>query len=198
MPGGFAQGLHQRHAPYAYAHVLLEIERTPNTVLRESTQLLALRQAMSSALGLFSLVSSAWAALLQGQMPEPEIIKTLISKLLGYGILAGSLGVKVPQVKNILQNKSAEGLSALSAELELIGLAIHASYGYLKGLAFNTYGEVVIVGVQSAFILGLIYHYSKASSFRRLFMSSACIGLLSVVVSATGDKGGGQLQRLLF
>jgi len=41
---------------------------------------------------------------------------------------------------NVLRSGSAEGLSALSFELETGGLLVHASYGYVNRLPFSAYG----------------------------------------------------------
>ncbi len=60
---------------------------------------------------------------------------------LGYGILAASSVIKVPQILALLKSKSAEGLAGLSFELENICFTIHASYGLLMGLPINSYGK---------------------------------------------------------
>ena len=63
---------------------------------------------------------------------------------LGYGVLAGSLLVKVPQILDILRAKSARGLSAFSFELETAGLLIATSYGFLLHLPISAFGESVV------------------------------------------------------
>jgi hypothetical protein len=42
----------------------------------------------------------------------------------------------------VVRNKSAAGISALSFELEALGLIIHTSYGALSGLPWSAYGWV--------------------------------------------------------
>lgn len=76
-----------------------------------------------------------------------SLVKRSISKNdnpqgLGYGILAASSVIKVPQILALMKSKSAEGLAGLSFELENICFTIHASYGYLLGLPINSYGEI--------------------------------------------------------
>jgi len=63
---------------------------------------------------------------------------------LGLGIVAGSTLVKLPQVVAVVRARSAEGLNPLSFELETLGLAIAASYGFLHRLAFSAYGESIV------------------------------------------------------
>ena len=72
---------------------------------------------------------------------------------LGYGILAGSTLVKVPQVANVLRAASAAGLAPLSFELETVGLLIAVSYGFLMGLPFSAFGETVVSGRGLALLL---------------------------------------------
>ena len=63
---------------------------------------------------------------------------------LGYGILAGSTLVKVPQLLNVVRAHSAEGLNPISFELETLGLLIATTYGFLMCLPFSAFGEVVV------------------------------------------------------
>lgn len=78
----------------------------------------------------------------QGGAPFPCC--TPLLQGLGYGILAGSTLVKVPQLLNVLRAKSAEGLNPLSFELETVGLLIATTYGFLMQLPFSAFGEVVV------------------------------------------------------
>ena len=52
------------------------------------------------------------------------------------------------QVLNVYNSKSAEGLSAVSFELETFGLLVGLSYGYVLGLPFSTYGEATFLFAQ--------------------------------------------------
>jgi len=47
-------------------------------------------------------------------------LKLLLSKFLGFGVVAGSLVYKLPQMLKIQANRSAKGLSILSVILELL------------------------------------------------------------------------------
>eukprot|EP00195_Chlamydomonas_chlamydogama_P005418 CAMPEP_0202892850 /NCGR_PEP_ID=MMETSP1392-20130828/2526_1 /ASSEMBLY_ACC=CAM_ASM_000868 /TAXON_ID=225041 /ORGANISM="Chlamydomonas chlamydogama, Strain SAG 11-48b" /LENGTH=234 /DNA_ID=CAMNT_0049576957 /DNA_START=131 /DNA_END=836 /DNA_ORIENTATION=- len=119
----------------------------------------------------------------QGQMPPPDLLKLLISKLLGYAIMAGACITKLPQIQVVLKNKSAEGLSALSFELEALCLIIHTGYGYIKGLPFNTYGEAAILCIQSLILLFLVYKYARLSTARAALSTSIFAGLIGVIAS---------------
>ena len=53
-----------------------------------------------------------------------------------------------PPAPNLLPFRPA----ALSFELEAVGLLIHSSYGFLKGLSITTYGEAVVLGLQVGYM----------------------------------------------
>uniref|UniRef100_A0A0D9WYS2 Mannose-P-dolichol utilization defect 1 protein homolog n=1 Tax=Leersia perrieri TaxID=77586 RepID=A0A0D9WYS2_9ORYZ len=61
------------------------------------------------------------AALADGKIPEKGCLLPLASKLLGYGIVAASTTVKLPQILKILKHGSVRGLSVASFELEVVG-----------------------------------------------------------------------------
>lgn len=129
---------------------------------------------------ILDLVRNVTSPLLAGHVPPVEALKLLVSKLLGFAILAGACITKLPQILNVVRSKSAEGLSALSFELEALVLIIHTSYGALSGLPFSSYGEAGILCCQSLLLLCLVYYYSAASRFR----ATAVLGLLSALVAA--------------
>ncbi|KAH7416388.1 hypothetical protein KP509_14G089400 [Ceratopteris richardii] len=84
----------------------------------------------------------------------------LLSKLIGYTIIAASTVCKVPQIYLILKNRSIEGLSVPSFELEVVGFTISLAYCMFKQLAFSAYGELVFLVLQSVIQVGLMYYYS--------------------------------------
>ncbi len=53
-------------------------------------------------------------------MYDKQCIALLVSKMLGYAILLGSLIVKLPQIVKIMGAKSAKGISLSSVLLELV------------------------------------------------------------------------------
>ncbi|XP_017463083.1 PREDICTED: mannose-P-dolichol utilization defect 1 protein homolog [Rhagoletis zephyria] len=93
--------------------------------------------------------------------------KQLLSKCLGYGIIAGSLLVKVPQVKKLLNNKSGEGINLISVLLDLTAITSHMSYNYVKGYPFSAWGDSTFLAFQTAIIAALVLYYGgkKAVSF---------------------------------
>ena len=73
----------------------------------------------------------------------------ILSKVVSFAIIGGSLMLKVPQILAILKSRSAAGLSALSFELDVMVFVASVTYSVKLGYAFSTYGEQVIVLVQN-------------------------------------------------
>ncbi|KAL6060139.1 Mannose-P-dolichol utilization defect 1 protein [Balamuthia mandrillaris] len=84
----------------------------------------------------------------------------LLSKALSYGILAGSLVYKLPQILKIQQAKSAEGIAASAIVLELLGATCATIYSFNNGYSFLTYGESCFVILFDLFILYQIMMFS--------------------------------------
>ena len=65
----------------------------------------------------------------------------VISKGLGYGILAGALLLRVPQIVKILAAKSGDGISVAS---EVLSLVLYAKFFFMERLA----SPPIIIGIQ--------------------------------------------------
>lgn len=92
----------------------------------------------------------------------------MLSKGLGFGIIAGSLLVKVPQIAKIWNNKSAEGLSLVSILLDLMAITFHMSYSFVSGFPFSAWGDGTFLAIQTAIVASLVFlfgHRSSAKSF---------------------------------
>eukprot|EP00850_Spirogloea_muscicola_P004652 SM000020S06002 [mRNA] locus=s20:314658:316895:- [translate_table: standard] len=64
------------------------------------------------------------------------------------------------QIYIILKNKSVQGLSAASFEMELVGFTIALSYCFFKKIPFSAYGELLPLLVQGLILVGLVYRFS--------------------------------------
>ncbi|KAK8944178.1 hypothetical protein KSP39_PZI008403 [Platanthera zijinensis] len=100
-------------------------------------------------------------ALRDGKFPEKDCLLPLLSKVLGYCIVAASTTVKVPQIFKILKNNSIRGLSISAFELEVVGYTIALSYCLHNGLPFSAYGELAFLLIQAIVLVGIIYYYSS-------------------------------------
>lgn len=80
--------------------------------------------------------------------------------MLGYGIVAGSIFVKVPQILKLLANRSGAGINIFSVFLELTAITLNLSYSFVKGFPFSSWGDVSFLAIQTAIIAALVLHYS--------------------------------------
>jgi mannose-P-dolichol utilization defect protein 1 len=85
----------------------------------------------------------------------------IISKGLSYGIIAGSLLLRVPQIIKILAAKSGEGISFASEVLALVSIFSSMAYGYYKDFPVSSYGDSYFLYIQGIIILSLISYYQK-------------------------------------
>uniref|UniRef100_A0A2P2KP82 Mannose-P-dolichol utilization defect 1 protein homolog n=1 Tax=Rhizophora mucronata TaxID=61149 RepID=A0A2P2KP82_RHIMU len=105
--------------------------------------------------------SCAIGSLGDGQFPSKECLLPLISKLLGYAIVAASTTVKLPQILKILKHRSVRGLSIVAFELEVVGYTIALAYCIHKGLSFSAYGELAFLLIQAIILVAIIYYFSQ-------------------------------------
>lgn len=99
------------------------------------------------------------------------------------------------QVANVVRARSADGLSAVSFELESWAMLVHTAYGYLKGLPFSTYGEATMLFAQNVLLLALIYKYARMPLLRQLGAITVAGGAVAAVVTGKRrDKEARSLQ----
>jgi len=101
-----------------------------------------------------------------------DCAKATVSKALGLAIIAGSIGVKLPQIMSILKAKSAEGLSFTSVAMELLPCATMIAYSYANGFPFSAWGDSLFMALQTMVIAFLILSYGGQSSMGILFCSA--------------------------
>jgi mannose-P-dolichol utilization defect protein 1 len=88
------------------------------------------------------------------------------------------------QVANVWRAQSADGLSALSFELESWGLLVHTGYGFTRGLPFSAYGEAGILFAQNVLLLALVYRFARLPLSRAL--AALIVAVSAVFAVATG------------
>jgi mannose-P-dolichol utilization defect protein 1 len=131
------------------------------------------------------------AALSDKRIPEKDCLLPLISKLLGYCIVAASTTVKLPQILKIVKHKSAQGLSVTAFELEVVGYTISLAYCIHKGLSFSAYGELAFLLIQALILVAVIYYFSGP-----IKVKTWVIVLLYGAIAPT--ILGGQIDPVLF
>ncbi|XP_077171656.1 mannose-P-dolichol utilization defect 1 protein [Paroedura picta] len=109
-------------------------------------------------------------------------LKILISKGLGFAIVAGSLMVKLPQILKILGAKSAEGLSFNSILLELLAITGTMAYSIANSFPFSSWGEALFLMLQTVTIGFLVQHF-EGHTGRGLSFLFLYFGALSFLLS---------------
>lgn len=105
---------------------------------------------------------------------QVDCFKMMISKTLSYGIIAGSLLLKVPQILKILAAKSGKGISIMSELMMIVALFGSMSYGYTKQFPLSSYGDVYFLYIQSIIILMLVLAFE--GSYLIALLSLTTIG----------------------
>ncbi|KAF7830594.1 mannose-P-dolichol utilization defect 1 protein-like protein 2 [Senna tora] len=136
-------------------------------------------------------LSCAVGSLRHGKFPDKDCLLPLISKLLGYAIVAASTTVKVPQILKILQHKSVRGLSMISFELEAVGYTIALGYCLHKGIPFSAYGELLFLLIQALVLVAVIYYYSQPVGTKTWIRALLYCALAPTILA-------GQIEPLLF
>jgi mannose-P-dolichol utilization defect protein 1 len=121
------------------------------------------------------LSPAAWGA----GLPLRECVSTSISKSLGYGIIAGSSVVKIPQVLNVISSRSGDGLSLDSQVMEFVSNALAVVYYALyEKSPFSAYGETIIVALGCLLVICAMIYFAKkdrAEGIVRLVLSVAAV-----------------------
>jgi len=122
---------------------------------------------------------------------EPTCLQLFLSKAISFAIIFLSFTLKLPQIKNMLRTKSAEGLSHTAIYLEILIFTNSALYGYHYKNPFSTYGENIVILMQSLIILILTWKYTqnKGSVFlRALFLISTIVYILLCILDKVPEQ----------
>lgn len=134
---------------------------------------------LSASCARFSDVGGAVATL-----SNPPCLKFLVSKSLGYAIVAGSSMVKFPQIAKIVKAGTVDGLSAPSIFLEMISTIASFAYYYGLNYPFSTWGENFFLLLQNVAIGALYFHYTKSLGVKsaRFVVSAALCAAFGIVL----------------
>ncbi|CAA7032203.1 unnamed protein product [Microthlaspi erraticum] len=109
-------------------------------------------------------IRCATESLRDGEFPAKDCLLPLISKLLGYFLVAASMTVKLPQIMKIVESKSVKGLSVPAFELEVVAYTISLAYCLHKELPFSAFGELAFLWIQALILIACIYYFSRPLS----------------------------------
>eukprot|EP00903_Cladosiphon_okamuranus_P012234 g11474.t1 len=86
-------------------------------------------------------------------------LKLGLVRVAGYGIIAGSLCLKTPQIARVWKAKSLVGLAPASIYADVFLFATSVMYHVLKRNPIRAYGESVIVLFQTLMMVGLLWRF---------------------------------------
>ncbi|ESQ42409.1 hypothetical protein EUTSA_v10015267mg [Eutrema salsugineum] len=136
-------------------------------------------------------LSCATGSLRNGEFPAKDCLLPLITKLLGYFLVAASMTVKLPQIMKIVDNKSVRGLSIAAFELEVVGYTISLAYCLHKELPFSAFGEIAFLLIQGLILVACIYYFSQPLSVTTWVRAILYFALAPTVFA-------GQIDPLVF
>lgn len=134
-----------------------------------------------SELKYFVLTPQCFEKIKDGHM-DIECIKFAISKLLSYGIIAGSLLYKVPQILKIVKSGSVEGISLSSFYSQLIMAILTIGYNIHLKTALSTYAENLSVFTQTFILILLHWKFNPKTSAACVIASLALFAGLCAVL----------------
>ncbi|KAJ8903850.1 hypothetical protein NDN08_000383 [Rhodosorus marinus] len=86
----------------------------------------------------------------------------MLSMVIGYATLAGSLLYKVPQVARVARHQRGDGISVSGLSLETLGTSLSGVYSTRSRFPFSTYGESLFIPVQNLAIMALVIFFERA------------------------------------
>lgn len=104
-----------------------------------------------------------WLSLGEWTRPGSHLVDCVtasVVKGLGFGIIAGSTLVKVPQLVNIVTAGSAEGLSASSQYQELVSNVLGSVWHIWNGSPFSAFGECITVSLGTLAVVLAMWRYA--------------------------------------
>mmetsp|Transcript_8661 Transcript_8661/g.10397 ORF Transcript_8661/g.10397 Transcript_8661/m.10397 type:complete len:223 (+) Transcript_8661:124-792(+) len=111
-------------------------------------------------------------------MGDEQGLALLVSKVLGTAVIAGSLTVKLPIIRNCIVMKKTEGLSVGSLYTEIVACTISSLYSILTFMPLSSWGELLSVLAQNFILAGCIWYYNQYSLAK-------CAGTTLVFVLST-------------
>ncbi|XP_050530394.1 mannose-P-dolichol utilization defect 1 protein homolog [Daktulosphaira vitifoliae] len=112
---------------------------------------------------------------------DVECLKTSASKGLGFGIVGGSLLVKLPQVLKVWNSKSAKGISLVNVSMDLFAVTTNVVYSYASNFPFSAWGDSFFILIQTLIIVILVLKYNISKKVSTLFTVLYCTLFLALI-----------------
>ena len=93
-------------------------------------------------------------------LKDKECVSLFFSKLIGFGLIAFSCVLKIPQLVQIVLHRSGRGLSLSSLFMEIVANVLAYAYHRHKGFPISTFGETIVILIQNLLIAFFVTHFS--------------------------------------
>lgn len=113
--------------------------------------------------------------------------RALMAKGIGIAMILAACVNKLPVIINIMNSKSAKGLSSSSIYGETVVYANCAAYGVLNDYPVTSWGENASLFIQALIIMALFWGYSKASWNERILVFIAALFYFVFVFSILSE-----------
>ena len=100
------------------------------------------------------------AIIVNWEFGNKECISLFISKAIGYGLIAFSSILKLPQLFVIIKHRSGQGLSVTSLFMEIVANVLAYCYHRQRGFPISTFGETLMIMIQNILIAFFVTHFS--------------------------------------
>jgi mannose-P-dolichol utilization defect protein 1 len=97
--------------------------------------------------------------LIDFDLKHQECLSLFSSKAIGYGLILFSSILKVPQIIQIVKNKSGQGLSVLSLYLEITANVLTIVFHRQHHFPISTFGETILILIQNLVTSFFVTHY---------------------------------------
>ncbi len=117
-------------------------------------------------------------------------LKSIVSRGLSFGIIAGAGVLKVPQIYNFAKHRSTAGVAATMLYLDVLSFTPGPVYNTLQQRPFFTYGEQLIVLAQNVVLVAMMWAFAEkgaqgsASLAQRLLLTVAWGGFAAALFNA--------------
>jgi len=111
----------------------------------------------------------------RGELLDPTCIKFVFTQILSYSLVVASLGLKLPQILQIVRAKSGKGISVMMYQLEITVFALSVAYFMLKGYPFSTFGDIMFILIQDLVLYTLLFYYENELN-AKFFLSAGIFG----------------------
>ncbi len=130
------------------------------------------------------------------QIQDSTDLAVQLSNLIGVAVIVGSFTVKLPVIKNVLNNKSVLGLALGSLYCECLALTCSIMYNFKQGVPASNWAELASVLAQNGILVGLFWKYSKLE-FRDIFTVLSCFALMVYAMANMDNVNGENLLWVL-